>query len=31
MQNAKHLKDVPINLPEVEDSFAKILFDNEDS
>ena len=30
LENAKHLKNVPINLPEVEDSFAKILFDNED-
>jgi len=30
LENAKHLKDISINLPEVEDSFAKILFDNED-
>ena len=31
LENAKHLKDIPINLPEVEDSFAKILFDDEDN
>ena len=31
LENAKHLKDIPINLPEVEDNLAEILFDNEDN
>jgi len=31
LKNAKHLKDMPINLPEVEDNLAEILFDNEDN
>jgi len=31
LENAKHLKKIPINLPEVEDSLAEILFDNEDN
>jgi len=31
LENAKHLKDIPINLPEVEDSLAEILFDDEGS
>jgi len=30
LENAKHLKDVPINLPEIEDNLARFLFDNED-
>ena len=31
LENAKHLKDIPIILPEVEDSLAEILFDDEGS
>jgi len=31
LENAKYLKDIPIILPDVKDSFAKILFDDEGS